>query len=817
MSPVATGGLPHTSVNGGGPVSTMNGSTVGDIGGSKGAGRIFPHLDDLTSVKPHVDINWPIRRILQDAELLAKQADTHLDFRRPDLAVEEFMKAYILATEFIPHHKDYPSLSGNQSELHRSYMGLLKRIKAQEPRFNEAKRIIKEDNEKSGVRALSSGKENSLPGSMNGAAAAANGHQNGNHVNGTSNVPSISSDGASPRKKPPVQPKPDALHGKALHPPSNPGSASDQSDLASRFARLRTPVQDPRIRTQPISIPEDSEYTIKPTSASQSTTVRPLGPREMPSVPTASPRQIRTPIDVQVPEMPKPPDAIYSPSRNPDTAATINFPTSIPRSSSYIGAGNNAAPPVSTVGRTPSFDGRQEYFSPAHKMSDNAPRRQDPVLPNTTTVSASELTEYIRMGSQKIRILLVDVRSREDFDEGHIMSQSIICIEPVILRDGISSEELMESLVLSPESELSLYERRHEFDLVVFYDQRSMSHKGDNRQGSDASYLENFSKAMYEYGYEKQLKRRPRLLLGGLDAWADLMGPSSLQSSSTGSTSAKKSNGNGVKSARPLGRVPMAREPYRFPVRKRTYESRPLSKEEESKWDETLREHPTHESPTAVEQDGADELSYVRTTEDFFRRYPELPSIQESMISARPAPPTYRVEPFNSIPPPPARPAPALPRQRSSGVLEKEPIAEYAMMSTTGITSSGPTPGLCGLRNNGVSCYVAAVVQCLSASGRLRDYLKGFNPGPGTRVPRKAGETTDPPQLLVRNFGNLLGHMWSGHYDFVVPNTFLVSIFCPINGSSPDMHLGICECNPHGKHAPKVAQEPSFWRHWSPA
>jgi ubiquitin carboxyl-terminal hydrolase 8 len=755
-------------------VSTMNGSAAGDIGGSKGAGRVFPHLDDLTSVQPNVDINWPIRKILQDAELLAKQADTHLDFRRPDLAVEEFMKAYIIATEYIPHHKDYPSLSGSQSELHRSYMGLLKRIKAQEPRFNEAKRLIKEDNEKSGVRARSIGKENSPAQTTNGAT---NGLQDDNHVNGISSTTAGSSNSASARKKPVVQPKPDALHGKALHPPSTPSSTSNQSDLASRFARLRTPVQDPRIRTQPISTPKHPEYTTKPSSASQPTTVRPLGPREMPSAPMVSPRQIMMPLDVQVPEMPKPPDAIYSPSRNPDTAATINFPTSIPRSSSYMGAGNHAAPPVSTVGRTPSFDAtRQEYFSPAHKPNENAPHRQDPVLPESTTVSASELTEYLRMGSQNLRILLVDVRSREEFDDGHIMSQSIICIEPVTLRDGMSSEELLESLVLSPESELRLFERRNEFDLVVFYDQRSMSHKGDSHQASAASYLENFSKAMYEYGYEKQLKRRPRLLLGGLDAWADLMGPSSLQSSSTGSSVAKKSNGTAVKSARPLGRVAMAREPYRFPARKRTYESRPLTKEEETRWDETLREHPAHESATSVEQDSADELSYVRTTEDFFRRYPELPSMQESMISARPAPSIRRVDPYNAFPSPPARPAPALPRQKSSGVLEREPIAEYAMVSKSSTANSGPTPGLCGLRNNGVSCYIAAVVQCLSASGRLRDYLKGFNPGPNTRVPRKAGESTDPPQLLVRNFGNLLGHMWSGHYDFVVPNTFLVSV-----------------------------------------
>lgn len=838
MSPVAAAGPPHnrsTFVNGGGPVSTMNSLKAGGMDGSKGTGRVFPHLDDLTSVKPDIDINSPIRKILQDAELLAKQADTHLDFRRPDIALQEFIKSYILATEIIPRHKEYPSLSSSQSEINRSYMGLLKRIKAQQGRFEEAKKTIQEDNERSGVRPISSGGGTSHTRSTNGTPTTTNGIPNGDHTNSTiiSSLPNGSTNGPATRKKPPIHPKPDALHGKALQPPRTTSSTSDQSDLASRFARLRSPAstipqQDPRIRTQPISIPEQSEYTTKSLNASKPATyptaVRPLGPREMPSVPTTALRTDRGSLDTQVPPMPKPPDAIYSPSRNADTAATINFPSSIPRSSSYIGNGNNAAPPVSTVGRTPSFDDRPEYFSPAHKMSDNGPSRQDPILPNSTTVSANDLTKYLRMGSQILRILLVDVRSREEFDEGHIMSPSIICIEPITLRNGISSEELVESLVLSPDSEMRLYEERHEFDLVVFYDQRSFSLKGSNSQASDSSYLQNFAKAMYEYGYDKQLKRRPLLLLGGLDAWTDLMGPNSLQSSSTGSLSSKISHGNGLKSARPLGRVPMARDTHRFPVvRKRTYESRPLSKEEESKWDETLKEHPVNGSPTSIEQDDSDELSYVRTTEDFFRRYPELPSIQESMISARPAPQraAFHNESINSVPEPPARPAPALPRQRSSGVVEKTRVAGYAMTSgiVTGISNLPLRAGLCGLQNSGVTCYALSIIQCLSATGQLRDYLIHFRPGPNTQVPRKSGETTDPPQLLVRNLGNLLGHMWSGQYDYVVPNTFMVStsLYGVVFSLFPDKILGLYECNSYCAYAPEVAQKPSFRWHGSSA
>ena len=791
----------------------MDESKAGATGVSKGPRRIFPHLEDLTSVRPEVDINWPIRKILQDAELLAKQANTHLDFRRPDIALQEFIKSYILATETIPRHKEYPSLSSSQSELHRSYMGLLKRIKAQQGRFEESKKVIQEDNERTGVLPLSSGAaEDNSTRATNGSSKAIYSTQDSGYSNGTAGPsrPNGSANGSTTPKKPPVQPKPSALHGKALQSSVTTNSTTSvNSDLANRFARLRSPAsalpqQDPRIRTRPITIPSQPEATIKsPTTSKPAafpTVIRPLGPREMPSVPTTALRA-DLPLNTQLPIMPKPPDAIYSPSRNPDTAATINFPTSNPRISPSVGSGNNAAPPVSKVGRTPSVDGRQEYFSPARKSSDSGPPREDPILPNSTTVSANDLTKYLRMGSQVLRILLVDVRTREEFDEGHIMSPSIICIEPLTLRPGISSEELLESLVLSPESELKLYEVRHEFDLVVFYDQRSFSLRGSDSQASDSSlYLQDFAKAVYDYGYDKQLKRRPMLLLGGLDAWTDLMGPSSLQSSLASTAPSKTSSVNGTKSGRPLGRTPISRDAYRNPAaRRRTYQSRPLSKEEESKWDETMKERPTTTSPTTTENDSTDDFSYVRTTEDFFRRYPELPLIQESMISSRPAFRSHKDGLINPMSKPPARPAPALPRQRSSGIVERTLIASYAMQDENSrpepLSLSNEAPdggGLTGLNNPGQHCYALSVIQCISASGQFRDYLLNFQVGPQTAVPRKDGESTDPPQILVKLLGSLLRHMWSGQYDFVKPTTFMVSTFnCSSTSTVADGNIGL--------------------------
>lgn len=86
-------------------------------------------------------------------------------------------------------------------------------------------------------------------------------------------------------------------------------------------------------------------------------------------------------------------------------------------------------------------------------------------MPQETEINAQRLYDYL----QAFNVLLIDVRSRERFDEGHVFVQNIVCIEPAALRPNKSAEELQEALVLAPEHEYELFSRRHEFDLVVYY------------------------------------------------------------------------------------------------------------------------------------------------------------------------------------------------------------------------------------------------------------------------------------------------------------------------------------------------------------
>lgn len=760
--------------------------------GTKG-GHVYSHIDDIMSVRPQVDINSSIRKILQDADLLSRQADTHLDFRRPELALQEYLQASIIVAETIPRHKDYPDLQTNNGDLHRAHTGLMKRIKAQDPKFDAVIKTIKENNLANNTRSKRDGHSDT---SLNGAADQKTNH--GSNITASSSVLSSSSNGLQGRKKPPVQPKPEGLHGRALQASNQPAAQSQISqidtDLATRFAKLRglhpqnamhaqSAMQDSRIRTQPILIPSSvrtpAQSPSTPRSAKGLTTVRPAGPRELPSVPSSIAGNGKIALDLQIPSMPKPPDAIYSPASSAD-AASINLPSSVTRSSSYLGSTKNtSAPPISKVVATPTptiTDNRSDYFSPAHKIengasSQNVDKRNFPDIPNEPYVDAVSLFQYLGLGTQTLRLLIIDLRNREEFDGGHIMAQAILCIEPITIREGMSAEDIGESMVLSPDAEQKLYEKRHEFDLVVFYDQSSLSLNSGGQY--DNNYMEQFSKAVYDYGYEKQLRRRPMFLRGGLDAWVDLMGPRALKTSDS-------SFAGVLKPAGPLGRFSVARDFRRNPPRgtrqPRPY-SRPFSKEEETKWDETIKDEANNKDKLADAD--SEEFSYARTTEDFFRKYPELPSIQESMISSQPRYSNREGHhEFDAvIPRPPARPAPALPRQRSSGISEKSPIATYAMTSTANsITPINSKAGLTGLQNTRVTCYVNSVIQCLSATPVIRLYLLNQYTYPQTpHPPAKGGEQGPPPQLLTRNLTNLLRILWSGQYDWVMPKTFLVS------------------------------------------
>lgn len=121
------------------------------------------------------------------------------------------------------------------------------------------------------------------------------------------------------------------------------------------------------------------------------------GPREMPTKPPS--------LDVNL--LPKLPAPTYSPS------TSFGPSTGIPPQRSFARSSLPQKGPTASSAKT------SEPW---------------PTLAKETTVSADMLYTYL--SESRVSVLLLDVRSREEFDQGHIFARCVVCIEPIVLRDG---------------------------------------------------------------------------------------------------------------------------------------------------------------------------------------------------------------------------------------------------------------------------------------------------------------------------------------------------------------------------------------------
>ena len=353
-------------------------------------------------------------------------------------------------------------------------------------------------------------------------------------------------------------------------------------------------------------------------------------------------------------------------------------------------------------------------------------------------MKAERLYEYLR----KYRVLLIDVRHRDNYDQGHIHASATMCIEPFDLKPQISAEMLEERLVLLPENEQALFERRHEFDIVVYYDQNTSSTDFLNgppgMEGAPA--LRNLYDSLFFFSYEKRLRdgRPPVLLLGGVDAWIDLMGPQSLATSKTatilGSTISRKP----LRSGRPIARVASSTQNSNMEIRRRRLrEYKPLNIDEKKEWLEQARNEEVEAPELSQASSDAEEegepiteepaSNLVHSYEDFLRRFPEPQAIQQSMVvSSRP--PSHSQSDYGVLPQGPSglsRPTPALARPSYRGETEtrqaQAPLARQYSAARPPLYTSGsvsqrfklPTTGL---MNFGATCYMNATLQCLNAT-----------------------------------------------------------------------------------------------------
>lgn len=606
------------------------------------------------------------------------------------------------------------------------------------------------------------------------------------------------------KERPIIRPKPGGLQsrGRVVNGTSQPTSGDL---LAERFSQLRAHSQI-RAESEPRNSPSgtfvempsptnygplspdnspSSAYNSRPNSEYLSSPGKPSGPRTLPPAPPNPPHPPKIPLDLGLePSLPRAPSPAYNPSRNYQASSGTPPP---PRANSSLRSSQIA---VGTSRNNEETNGLYQTSRPNDAGTGvRLTKTVSTELPHATMIAADELYDHLRA----YNVLVIDVRSREEFDQGHIFAKSIICIEPLGLKSGISAEELEDRLVVSPGAEQALFERRNEFDLVVYYDQktRSTAFLTGAPTGNDAFALRALHDTIYEFNYYKPLRRPPVMLLGGIEAWEDLVGRNGLATSSTAAlVGSIRPRTLARKPARPLARVPMASSNSYLEVRKRRLrEYKPLDADEERTWLETARneeiqsgdyQHTQSDGDTDSNDSHADEpvSPYFQSYEDFLRKFPEPSAIsKQSMMVAMPPPPPPPARPPPSMPTVPSRPPPAVRRPSYSGVSEREssglsptsrqPTSAQPPLYTSKSISHYLKLPRTGLINFSVTCYMNATIQCLLATiplsqffldNRWRDYVqknwKGSN------------------GIMPDFYANLIRNLWRGEVQAIRPTSF---------------------------------------------
>lgn len=574
-----------------------------------------------------------------------------------------------------------------------------------------------------------------------------------------------------------------------------PGDSSGGRDqLAQRFADLRN--QRHNRMSTPVETSSRRDFSFETYSENgssqshehlsvSSTPARPSGPRAMKRMePPVIPPKVPLRSEPSLPRYP-------SPAYNPVRAIPAQLQPNPPRKS--VDSTRSAVYKQSSAWSRGSDDSINIIDNPYRSQTPNGVRVEgqssirSAKISSGATIHAETLMDYLR----EYDILLIDVRSRESYDHGHIYSKSIMCIEPVVLKENVSAEELEDRLVISPESEQSLFSRRNEFDLIVYYDQSTAepSYLTGSPAGSSLPHMRALYDTLYEFNLYKPLKdgRQPALLVGGLDAWIDLVGPQSLVTSHTAANmSSARSRKPLPRADQSLRRVPTASANSSWEVKKRRLRDyKPLDPEEERAWLERARneeidaQNYVSESSVVTEEPGPLQMPepepispFVHSYEDFLKRFPEPQDLRQSMVSAG-APIHHPPSEYTTIAPP-SRPPPVMPRPSYSGVADGgrvQPTLARQNSATKHALYSSPLDRMklprTGLHNFGSTCYMNSIIQSLSATVHMTSFFVDDRFHTQVQKNWKGSQG-----VLPGLYANLIRSLWKNDVEVIRPASF---------------------------------------------
>lgn len=709
------------------------------------------------------------------------------------MAYVEYLRAAEIVVEVLPRHRSWPDLQMDHGGgTLPKYRLLQKKVNNQTEQFSKIKEIIQNNNLRSGVQRTS-GINMATTGSM--APPQLNGHV----VNGGP---------AAPKVKPAPSPKPENMHGKTLTLEDRLAALRRQEggiDTSRPGSRGST---HSSMHSSPTSMPNASDYGSRTSTDSLSgrlaqmtvgSGARPQGPRGMPNGSVGPPVPGKLPLNTAITSMPQEPKATYSPARNMQAPGNIELPRQTPRSlvstssrRTSMAAGSSAS--SHAPHRTYSGSENGEYFPPLSRPTSHASGIQPGQMPRRKSSSASETSissQRLYDFLERFNILLIDFRPRQEFDLGHIFHRSIICVDPIHVTEGMSADELLERMVISPEVEQEMFANRDKYDLIIYYDNGTVSEAFLTRPMDDSQVkLRSLHQALFDFNQDKPLRRPPILLIGGIEEWSDLVGPQALATSDTASR---------TKQGRPLQRRPIG-GPLQQPKR-RYREYNPLDDDEVRKWRERARAESVvlmpppsvpEEDEDSAQAEGVDadeELSYS-AIDDFNQRFPDAGQIDTFAFGplqpkrAPPEPPpkvplaSYPSAPAppSSYPSIPTRPQPAAPRQSYTGVSDRAGSQNVPAARSSSLVPYIPAKYLStsfkipstGLHNFRFTCYMNATLQALSATKPLSIYFMEE----GWRKHLQSETWKGSRGVMPEAYANVIRSLWKNDVSYIKPTTF---------------------------------------------
>ena len=756
------------------------------------ASRVLPHINDIVdSARPSLR-DASLSHYLEEAERCFNSSRSSLDFGRPHIAFRDYLIAYEIAIDSIPKHHDFGFWEHNQLAWARRYKSLKQKLVEVDNQMSGVQRAIKENNARHNTQPRNESRKSVYDTGF--GVPSANGHSLSQPLSpsATADLPPALRAGA---QRPPSRPKPEGLQGRPI--------SQTVNDLSERFAKLRSPGNGSG-DSPTLSMPRASDYQGRawdrplsypshdPHVTNGVLQPRPNGPRDMPNggLPAIPPK---LPLATAV-HMPKAPSPTYSPI----TPSASGTPGHVSRHhegrppnehrQKYYNQPQHGSSSSLQLSRT-----RDEILMPYRPTTPNGvnsavvPKSQSSQIPHDSIIDAATLYEYMK----KYNVLLIDIRDRAAFDEGHIMASSIICIEPTVLKEGASAEDLEDRLVISPDTEQALFARRNDFDVLVYHDQYTEDStylKGPPTM-TNAPALRAFYDTLYEFNETKPLKdgRPPALLRGGIDAWTDYMGVHSLARSRTASLLGTTRQRGSVL-GRPVARQRLVSNNSRFDVRNRRLRGHSfLNERERQEW--AKQAHEEEVEPQAKEAESDSDYSvneeeqppspFVSDVDSFLRRFPSVHNDQQSMT--RPSRRAVGAPPRHSPPPPPlpaipSRPTPALPRPSYSGqsdiIQSQAPLARVTSSARAPLYSSVSLSRMkklprTGLTNFGVTCYMNSTLQCLSATIPLSSFFTDRRYEGYVQKNWKGSSG-----IMPKFYANLVQALWNDDCEGIKPSSF---------------------------------------------